>query len=811
MGELGRTFEAVVLVAAAGWQDWPPGPVRGRIEALRAAGVEVRVVTGRSWPSHSLRAIRERLAARGIGEGLLLVAGDRPPALEGRSRSAVLPGVCEPSALCRLLDEQLRRRGRGRVPSVDEDPAWTIRETSADPLRHRVVETLFTLGAGGFATRGAVEERRPGSVPMVLASGSYTGSGADEHLLPGPDWTGLDVTAAPECDRHVLDLRTGVLLREENTPEAPVRTVRFASAARPGLVAMRAEAAAGRVRPGRALRRPGNVTMIEGSRDGHRWAQVPGGSGITAVAAQRLRRDGDVRTIERLAAFASGRHGPPAPGEVAAALKEAERQGFDRLLAEHRAAWASRWAAVNVEIPDDPETQLAARFALFQLWCNVGGHGEAAVGARGLSGNGYAGHVFWDADVFVLPAIASMDPAMAKAMVGYRSHRLPAARAAARAAGLRGARFPWESASAGNDVTPVCGHLGGRPVEIRTGQLEEHITADVAWAAWHCAQWTGDRGLVRGRRRLLLLETARYWASRCRLDSDGRAHIDEVIGPDEYHERVCDNAFTNVMARWNLRTAARLLTGSATPDGEARQWTELASSLVDGYQRATGLYEQFAGYFALEPLTVAGITTPPVAADVLLGRERIAASQVIKQPDVLMLHHLVPGELVPGTLGPNLDFYGPRTAHGSSLSPAISACLMARAGRADDALGLMRIALRLDLDDLTGTTAAGLHLATMGGVWQALLFGFAGIRVRAGALHLDPKLPSSWRSLGLRFRCLGRAVRLHITTDDVQVGVDGPLRVRLDGHRARLVTGVARLQRDAAPAEGEWACGRYWR
>ncbi len=771
--------------------------------------VDVLVTDGLGL-SQSLQAIGGHLAARGVGPGLLLMAGDRLPALVGRSRATVLSGVTEP-LLCRLLDEQLRRRTRGRVPGVDEDPAWTLRETGGDPLRHRAIEALFTLGSGGFATRGAAEDRRPGSVPMVLASGIYTDGVAEEHLLPGPDWTGLDITPAPECYRHVLDLRTGVLLREENTSDCPVRTVRFASVTRPGVVAMRAEAAAGRARPGRALRQPGNVQMIEGSLDGHRWAQVRGSSGITAVAAQRQRRDGGVRTIERLVALASGKHGPPAPGEVAAALKAAERQGFERLLAEHRAAWAGRWAAVNVDLPDDPETQLAVRFALFQLWCNVGGRHEAAVGARGLSGNGYAGHVFWDADVFVLPAIASMDPATAKAVANYRTHRLSAACAAARAAGYRGARFPWESASLGNDVTPISGYLGGRRVEIKTGQLEEHITADVAWAAWHCAQWTGDSGFVRGRHRLLLRETARYWASRCRLDGDGGAHIDQVIGPDEYHEPVSDNAFTNVMARWNLRAAARLLSGPATPGDESRQWTELASSLVDGYQSATGLYEQFAGYFELEPLIVTDVTSAPVAADLLLGRERIAASQVIKQPDVLMLHHLVPDEVAPGSLEPNLDFYGPRTAHGSSLSPAISASLTARAGHADDALRLLRTALRLDLDDLTGTTAAGLHMATMGGVWQALLFGFAGIRVRAGVLHLDPALPSSWRSLGLRFRCLGRAVVLHITADEVQVGVDTPLRVCLDGHRPRLVTGVARLPRDARPAEGERGCPRYWR
>jgi trehalose/maltose hydrolase-like predicted phosphorylase len=245
------------------------------------------------------------------------------------------------------------------------------------------------------------------------------------------------------------------------------------------------------------------------------------------------------------------------------------------------------------------------------------------------------------------------------------------------------------------------------------------------------------------------------------------------------------------MARWNLRAAAEL----ATAPDEARTWRGLAESLVDGYRPGTGLYEQFAGYFDLQPLVVADLAQAPVAADVLFGRERIAATQIIKQPDVLMLHHLVPDEVAPGSLAPNLDFYGPRTAHGSSLSPAISAALLARAGRPDEALRMLRIALRIDLDDLTGTTAAGLHLAAMGGAWQAVLFGFAGVRVRDGVLHVDPVLPTSWSDLGVRFRCLGRRVRLRISADDVRIDVDAPLRVVVRGRGEVVVTGSAQFER----------------
>jgi trehalose/maltose hydrolase-like predicted phosphorylase len=203
----------------------------------------------------------------------------------------------------------------------------------------------------------------------------------------------------------------------------------------------------------------------------------------------------------------------------------------------------------------------------------------------------------------------------------------------------------------------------------------------VAWAACRYADWTGDAAVLGGPARALLLEGARYWASRVRRDQAGQAHIDDVIGPDEYHVEVDDNAFTNVMARWHLRRAADLAeqAGGATPQ-EVAAWRRLVDALVDGYDPATGRYHQFAGFDDLEPLLIEELATPPVAADLLLGRDRVQAAQVVKQADVLMLHLLVPEETAAGSLAPNLAFYGSRTAHGSSLSPAVHAALLAQAG-----------------------------------------------------------------------------------------------------------------------------------
>jgi trehalose/maltose hydrolase-like predicted phosphorylase len=315
--------------------------------------------------------------------------------------------------------------------------------------------------------------------------------------------------------------------------------------------------------------------------------------------------------------------------------------------------------------------------------------------------------------------------------------------------------------------------------------LEEHIVAEVAWASCCYVDWTGDDAYAHGPGRQLLVETARYWASRIRVESDGTAHIYGVIGPDEYHEPVDDNAFTNVIARWNLRRAAALI--EAAVDGtvsgdEVRHWRDLAGALVDGYDPDTGIYEEFAGFYDLEPLIIEEVAPRrPIAADLLLGRQRVQGAQVVKQADVLMLHHLVPDEVEPDSLEPNLRYYEPRTAHGSSLSPAIHAALLARARDYGPALDALRIASRLDLDDLTGTTASGLHMATMGSLWQALVFGFAGMRPQRGRLLIDPRLPPSWGALEVRVQFHGAHVRVRKQRGTLLIRADAPVALTLDG------------------------------
>lgn len=771
------------------------------------------VEIGLTDKSDSARWILRDLWSRGISPGLVLIAGDEMGPLGGLPGSdslmlvpeaeratavsvgveptGVPPGVIAlgggPDAFLDLLEDQLRRREGHEVPELDPDPSWVLVFEGFDAELERVREAQLTLADGRIGTSGSPLAAHPAAAPRVLAAGVYHGKGSKTELLPCPGWNPLPYDLDPRAElRRALDLRTGILRHELTTSEGLLEAALFSSLARPGTVALRAEGPSAVLgAPSAVVSPPKGVEAETGETNGRHWVRVVASRGGVVVAASesRLSKDSANEALERLGAYAANRK--PRPGTALRRAREAERAGFERLLVEHRGAWARRWEDADVVIEGDDEAQLAVRFALFHLMGSVADSGEAAVGARGLSGPAYRGHVFWDGDVFVLPFLAATHPQAARAMVEYRIRRLPAARVHARVSGHQGARFPWESAASGFDVTPTSAlDRTGRIVPVRTGQLEEHITADVAWAAACYVDWTGDRSFSEGPGRTLLVETARYWASRIRIDSQGRGHIYGVIGPDEYHEPVDDNAFTNVMARWNLRRAAELVRpgDAAVSEEEQQGWLEAADSLVAGYDPSTGLYEQFAGFWDLEPLVIADVApTRPIAADLLLGRKRVEGAQVIKQTDVLMLHHLVPDELVPGSLLPNLLFYEPRTAHGSSLSPGIHAALFARAGLLDEALGALRLANRIDLEDLTGTTAGGLHLATMGSVWQALAYGFAGLRPRDDVLEVDPRLPSPWAALQVRVRFHGARVRLRIEAESASIHADRPVKIAVPG------------------------------
>ncbi|HEX2272618.1 MAG TPA: glycosyl hydrolase family 65 protein [Acidimicrobiales bacterium] len=710
-------------------------------------------------------------------------------------------------------------------PVEVEDPAWRLEVEGFDRLREREVESWLSVANGRTGTRGSLEEGSPGSSPATYAAGVFghvAGELPGPELIPGPEWTHLRPRVAGQPvdladgetieHRRTLDLRQGILFRRwrQRLPsgeEWSFRSARFASLAERDILALEAEATtdalAVSLGDGLPAARPDAAvaSVVRRGGDGREVVTVSGKDGQSASYAVSTHEARG--RLERLVAVHRGWGDDPAV-DASHRLARAEVAGLPALRARHRLEWRRRWSDADVTLPGDVALQRAVRFALAHLISSGDPEADvASIGARGLTGPGYKGHVFWDTEVFVLPFFIWTHPPTARALLSYRHRTLPAARAKAADLGYSGALYAWESADTGAEVAPLFARaFDGTRVEILTGLREHHISADVAWGTWQYWQVTHDEAFLVEKGAEMILETARFWASRAQRGDDGRFHIDRVIGPDEYHEDADDSAFTNVLARWNLATAARVcdLVPRLDRSGwqrlqarlhlrtpELRWWAEVGEGLVDGFDRESLLYEQFAGFFALEDVRAVDVAPRPFTADTILGAHRVQGAQVVKQADVLMLAHMLP-ELVPAeVLEANYRYYEPRTSHGSSLSPPVHAAVAARVGALADADHYFRMAAAIDLDDRMGNSALGVHLATMGGLWQAAALGFGGVRADGDALRIDPRIPPSWEGLGFSVRWRGTRVGVQVGPTSLRVDVDGPLILGVGSEAARPV------------------------
>ena len=521
-----------------------------------------------------------------------------------------------------------------------------------------------------------------------------------------------------------------------------------------------------------------------------------------SVAGQELE-------LDRLVTVARSDRWADDPALVAAdAMARGRALGWRGVLAAHETAWRQHWDASDVIIEGDDKVQEAVRFAVYHLTSAANPEDECvSVGARGLTGDAYFGHVFWDTEIYLLPFYVGVWPEAARALLMYRYHTLHGARAKAAHFGFRGALYAWESADTGEETTPerVIG-ADGTPVEILTGRMEHHISADVAYAVWQYWRFTRDDDFFLRAGAEMLLETARFWASRAVAEADGKRHIRHVIGPDEYHEDVDDNAFTNVMARWNIgrgletmdllreswpNHAAALREKLALGDDELADWRDAIARIVTGLDAATGIYEQFAGYYKLEQLDLSLYADRKMPIDVVIGPERTQRSQVVKQADVVALIALLPDEFPGAAAKANFRYYEPRCAHGSSLSAGIHALVAARLGETETALRFLRQAAIADLE-LDPNSAGGIRIAGLGGLWQAIILGFAGLDPKSDMLGIDPRLPPHWRSLSFRVCWRGRSVAIRIAGKTAQATVvDGEgMEIRIAGTRGKLTPGV---------------------
>lgn len=500
----------------------------------------------------------------------------------------------------------------------------------------------------------------------------------------------------------------------------------------------------------------------------------PGGSPATPLEAWTLDvRAGRTTRFDRLCTVYTSRDTPGPTDEALRSLDRLLARGTGAILQEHADAWESHWRESAVDLDGDAVAERALRFGVYHL-VGTGNPGDSrvSVGARALTGDAYKGHVFWETEIYVMPFHDLTNPPAARALLLYRHHTLPAARERARKLGYAGALYAWESADSGEDTTPDLALTPtGELVSIWTGRREHHISADVAYAVSLFVRATGDEEFLIRYGAEIAIETARFWASRGVWGDDGRYHIEHVIGPDEYHEDVDDNAYTNLMAQWNLEyardtaiwmkerhpefwepLAQRLGIG---PD-EPAQWSDVARAMYTGFNPATKLYEQFRGYFQLEDLDLNAFADRRLPMDLLLGKQRIERSQILKQPDVVMLLYLLWDRIPPEVRQANFRYYEARTGHGSSLSPSIHAAVAARLGETEKALQYFHQSCAIDLCETGSYAARGIHIGAMGGLWQAAIMGFSGLSVGPEGLSVSPRLPAAWRRIRFAARWHGR-------------------------------------------------------
>lgn len=468
------------------------------------------------------------------------------------------------------------------------------------------------------------------------------------------------------------------------------------------------------------------------------------------------------------------------------------KKGIGRLLREHKDVMALKWDMSDITIEGDCKAQAAIRYNilnLLMLGANV--DGNVSIGAKGLHGEGYKGHIFWDTEIFVLPFYIYNEPETAKKLLLYRYNRLEAAKANARAGGYDGARFPWESADTGREATPDYFYpKEGEPIKCLTGDEEIHITADVAFGFYEYCRITADTGFLLKYCAEVLLETAKFWISRLEYDSGtGYYEIRSVIGPDEYHIHVNNNCYINYMARWNILKAEEIwedLKNNYTKDFEAvckktgvdaeiiTQWSEKASKILLRHNKE-GILEQFDGYFLLKDHVIEKYNEKgiPVLPPGFKTDKDFWGYKLIKQADVVMLLHLFNDQFTEEQKKLNYEYYEKRTIHWSSLSPSIYSLMGVNVKVPAMAYSYFNVSANTDIEDNQSNTEDGIHAAAVGGTWQAMVLGFGGFRVKEGMIHLDPWLPREWNAISYKACWKGRTVCISITKEHIKVKIGG--------------------------------------
>jgi len=459
---------------------------------------------------------------------------------------------------------------------------------------------------------------------------------------------------------------------------------------------------------------------------------------------------------------------------------------FEQSAKNHIDKWQIRKKTSEVKIIGNKDDQKHMDFAIFHL-INSGEFSgiSHSIPARSLSGEAYKGHVFWDTEMFLVPFYTYTNPDIAKNLLLYRYNTLNGARKNAIKEGFKGASFAWESTDSGVETAPLKVNLpDGTVINILSGKYENHITSDIVFALWKYYEATYDNDFLENYGAEIIFEAARFSESIINLEDDGLYHISQVIGPDEYHEKIDDNTYTNYLIQNNFKVAIKtfelikannneklfeLKEKIGLNEEEINNWKNYANKIYLGYDNDTKLFEQFKGYYKLEHIDLNQYEPRVIPMDVILGHENIKKTQIIKQADVLMFLYLFGEKFSFEEIKANYDFYEPRCSHGSSLSPSIHSIIAARLAKTDEAYKYFQQNAHIDIDNEFGNAFGGIHIASAGGIWLSAVMGFAGMCPDEKGLIFCPNLPKEWEAIEFSIKWRGACLLININRQTINI------------------------------------------
>lgn len=469
-------------------------------------------------------------------------------------------------------------------------------------------------------------------------------------------------------------------------------------------------------------------------------------------------------------------------------IKKYAAIGYDELIEESKIKWHEVWEKYDVVIDSENDfDQIAIRFAIYHLILMTPQHDfRMGIGAKGLSGEGYRGHTFWDTEIFILPFWIYNNPEAAKNLLIYRYLTLKGAHKKAEGNGYKGAQFPWESAWLDDgEVTPDWGEIdvvSGKQDKVLTGYKEIHVTADVAYAVWHYYMITKDEEFMKDYGYELIFDTAIFWKSRLEWNEKKRNYqILDVIGPDEYKVGVDNNTYTNYLACWNIKKAIeyydyikenkqeifKILDKKLDLTSQYKEWNEVVGDIYLPGPRENGIIPQDDTFLTLPEIDLTKYKEQAHVQGIFddYNMDQISLIQVMKQADLVTLFYLFENSFNDKAVRENFEYYEKRCLHDSSLSLCTHSIIANDLDYDTLAYSLFEDATKIDLGSDMKSSDAGVHTASIGGIWQCIINGFVGVRLAQGQLRIEPKLPSSWKALSFNMKWHGDSLKLNINND----------------------------------------------